>query len=107
MSDQKRIITPERIRTAGGKYNISRDEAVSIAVQIGQEVYDHVADEHKQAMKLLQEDLHAHFKEIREVTAMAILDLQRRSIWFNIAYDLRRFRLTLEDWYWRARCALG
>jgi hypothetical protein len=108
--DEKRIITPGQFRgqfTKGGKYNVSRDEAVSIAVQIGQQVYDQVADEHKKAMELLQRDMHRHFAEIRNVTAANIMDLQRRSFGFAVAYDLRRIQTTLEEWYWRFRYAVG
>jgi hypothetical protein len=85
------IITPEeaadrlRQRTKpvpdggkGGKYNISRAEAVSIAASIGQQVYDEIRKEHAMTMQLLQEDLAKHFADIRRTVVLNILDLQHR-----------------------------
>jgi hypothetical protein len=47
---------PSALQHGANKYNISRDEAVSIAVQIGQEVYDQLRAEHAMTMAELQKD---------------------------------------------------
>lgn len=99
----------------GGKYNISRAEAVSIAAQIGQQVYDEIRKEHALTMQLLQEDLAKHFREIKEVVAMNIHDLQSRSFSYRVrrdfVYDVqcfgrwlaaRRGRAVLWFGYWLA-----
>jgi hypothetical protein len=107
MSDESRIIRPGASLTKGGKYNISRDEAVSIAVQIGQQVYDHVAQEHKKSIELLVEDFNEKFAHIANITAYNIRDLQARSFGFAVAYDLKRAGRWILEWYWAARYAIG
>lgn len=98
VSTDKLVLTPDEVKdriekkskarySGPNKYNISRDEAVSIAVQIGQEVYDQLRAEHALAMGELQKDLKHHFGEIRHVTAANILDLQRRSFSYRIRRD--------------------
>lgn len=122
------IITPEeaaarlRQRTKpvpdggkGGKYNISRAEAVSIAAQIGQQVYDEIRKEHAMTMQLLQEDLAKHFADIRKTVVVNILDLQHRTFSYRVRaafeYDVqcfgrwlaaRRERVVLRFGYWVA-----
>lgn len=112
VSPDKAIITPdeakERIeqkakrRFAGAnKYNISRDEAVSIAVQIGQEVYDQLRAEHALTMAELQKDMGKHFADIRKVVVVNMLDLQSRSVSYRIRfdfdYDVQRFKAWLAE----------
>jgi len=70
-----------------GKYDISRGEAVSIATQIGQQVYDRLRAEHAESMGRLERDLAVHFTEIKNVVAVNILDLQRRSFSYRIRRD--------------------
>lgn len=91
------VISPEEakrrigggVRDGGksGGHSISRAEARSIAVQIGQEVYDQLRAEHALAMGQLSDDLKNHFTEIRRVTATNILDIQRRSFSYRIRRD--------------------
>jgi hypothetical protein len=78
-----------RIHILGGskQKNISHDQAVDIACKVGQQVYDQLRAEHAQAMGELQQDLRNHFREIKEVTAANILDLQRRSFSYRIRRD--------------------
>lgn len=101
------IITPEeaaarlRQRTKpvpdggkGGKYNISRAEAVSIAAQIGQQVYDEIRKEHAMTMQMLHEDLAKHLADIRRTVVVNILDLQHRTFSYRVRaafeYDCQR-----------------
>lgn len=106
---EKLVITPEeakeRIRSKGipdggkgGKYSISRAEAVSIATQVGQQVYDQLRAEHALAMGQLQEDLRKHFNGIREVTALNILDIQRRSFSYRLRRDFAWDRKKIAIW---------
>ena len=106
----KMIITPEeannRITASagkGGKYAVSRAEAVSISVQIGQQVYDQLRGEHALAMQQLQEDLSNHLNNIREHVALNLLDLQQRSVSYRIRTDIWadwiRFRGWLRTWW--------
>lgn len=123
VSTDKLVLTPDEVKdriekkskarySGPNKYNISRDEAVSIAVQIGQEVYDQLRAEHALAMGELQKDLKHHFGEIRHVTAANILDLQRRSFSYRIRrdfdVDLQRMAAKLRDWWgwWQWRLDL-
>jgi hypothetical protein len=107
------IISPEEalnrskpIRDGGNsKHAISRKEAVSISVQIGQEVYDQLRAEHAEVMGQLQKDLSSHLNSIRDITAMNILDIQRRSFSYRLrrdfAVDRKLFALWLLDkWEW-------
>lgn len=107
------IISPEeatrRLRTKsvpagpGGKYAISRAEATSIAVGIGQQVYDQLCAEHALSMGELQQNLKQHFGEIRHITATNILDLQRRSFSYRIRrdfdVDLQRMAARFREWW--------
>jgi hypothetical protein len=60
---------------------------VSIAVQIGQEVYDQLRAEHAITMAELQKDMGKHFADIRQVVVINMLDLQRRSVSYRIRFD--------------------
>jgi hypothetical protein len=85
---KKRITAKPGIRDGGKSgHNIGRAEAVSIACQIGQQVYDQLREEHAATMANLQEDLAGHFKEIKEVAAMNILDIQSRSFSYRVRRD--------------------
>jgi len=101
--EAKRRITGKGPSGPGGKYAVSRAEAVSIAVQIGQEVYDQLRGEHALAMGQLSDDLQKHFGEIRRITAANILDIQRRSFSYRIRrdfdVDLQRMAAKLRDWW--------
>lgn len=120
VAPDKTIITPEEAKarieqkakrrfSGANKYNVSRDEAVSIAVQIGQEVYDQLRGEHAMTMAELQKDMAAHFADIRQVVVINLLDLQSRSVSYRIRfdfdYDVQRIKAWLaERWqgwlYW-------
>lgn len=96
--EAKRRITAKVPGGAGGKYAISRAEAISIAVQIGQEVYDQLRGEHALAMGQLSSDLQKHFAEIRRITATNILDIQRRSFSYRIRRDFAVDRMRIAAW---------
>lgn len=90
------ILSPEEAvrRTkgipAGGKDGYkpaSKAEAISIACQIGQQVYDQLRSEHAATMGNLQVDLANHLREIKEVVAMNIHDLQSRSFSYRVRRD--------------------
>lgn len=103
--EAKKRITGKGVRDggSGGGHAISRKEAVSIAVQIGQEVYDQLRAEHALSMGELSDDLKRHFREIKTVTAANILDIQRRSFSYRIRrdfdVDLQRMAATISDWW--------
>lgn len=92
--EAKRRVTAGIPQGKGGKYNISRAEAVSIACQIGQQVYDQLREEHAATMANLQQDLAAHFADIRQTVVINILDIQRRSFSYRcraaFEYDCQR-----------------
>jgi hypothetical protein len=109
VAPDKAILTPdeakERIEqkakrrfSTPNKYNISRDEAVNIAVQIGQEVYDQLRAEHALSMGELQTDLRGHFRQIKEIVATNILDLQRRSFSYRLRRDFAVDRMIFGAW---------
>jgi hypothetical protein len=99
---KERIEQKAKRRFSGAnKYNVSRDEAVSIAVQIGQEVYDQLRAEHALTMAQLQDDMGKHFADIRRTVVINLLDLQSRSvsyrIRFDFEYDVRRIKAWLAE----------
>lgn len=109
VSPDKAIISPEeaalRVRSGGakdggsqGKHAISRKEAVSIAVQIGQDVYNQVRAEHALTMGQLQQDLKQHNAQMREIVALNILDLQRRSFSYRVRRDFAVDRQRISEW---------
>lgn len=78
--------------------NISHEQAVSIAVKVGQNVYDQVRAEHALSMEELRADLQQHFREIKTVVAGNILDLQRRSFSYRLRRDFEVDVQTAVTW---------